>query len=202
MAGGVFCIESWSGITDRSTVRPLLEFMAQDEALRFVHRSIETKAELHHYLSRFAGLKRFGVAYLAMHGARGVVYPGSEGVALASLGEWARLDQPPSRPASGAETWKTDLARKVLYLGSCATLDRQTAHVERLRKQTGAVAICGYTRSVEWTDSAAFELLLLPALAHATGGTRTSVAAAIRGLRRRAGDLMDHLGFVSYPDFT
>lgn len=202
MPGGIFCIESWSGrITNRSTVLPLLEFISQDSDVRFIHRNIETNAELHHYLSRFAGLDSYGVAYLAMHGSRGKVHAGGSTVALSQLGDWARLDD--NRPPNDLRDseWSTDFRGKVLYLGSCSTLQRQTARLQELKRQTGAAAICGYTRSVDWTESAAFELMLLPALASATQGERTTVARAIRRLRNRTGDLMDNLGFISEPEY-
>lgn len=197
MTGGVFCIESWSGqITHRSTVRPLLEFVAQDEGLRFVHQRIETAPELHHYLSRFAALESYGVAYLAMHGEAGGVWTGGTRVALERLGDWSRLG---GRRSLDGAPGTADLAGKVLYLGSCATLRRQQRRMAELRKRTGAVAICGYTRNVDWYESAAFEVMLLPVLAHATSGQRNTVVASLRRLSRTAGDLMGELGFVCDP---
>jgi len=200
MPGGVFCIESWSPqITSRSTVRPLLEFIGQDSGLRFVHQRIETAPELHHYLSRFASLSSYGVGYLAMHGQTGGVWAGGSHVALDRLGDWSRLD---GRSALIDTDDTADLTGKVLYLGSCATLNRQKRRMAELRKRTGAAAICGYTKSVDWHESAALEVMLLPALAAATDGPRNSVISSLRRLARRSGDLMASLGFVSDPPLS
>ncbi len=196
--GGVFCIESWSArITNRETVRPLLEFIAQDGEVRFIHQRVETAIELQHYLSRFADLDSYGVAYVAMHGSSGKVWAGASSVALDDLATWARMDEGPTLSSAADFEWSTDLRGKVLYLGSCATLSRQSKRLRDLRELTGAAAVCGYTKSVDWYESAALEVMLLPALADATASAPNTVTKTLRRLRRRAGDLMDNLGFVA-----
>lgn len=201
MAGGVFCIESWSGqITSKSSVLPLLQFLSQDpDGIRFVHQRVESTRELHHYMCRFAGLGSYGVAYIAMHGSPGKVYAGNAALTLDRLGDWARLDDPQPPSEHGQVEWSADLKGKVLYLGSCASLSKQERRVEALRKETGAIAICGYTRSVRWDESAAFELMLLPELAKATDARPRTVTKTLRRLRTRTKTLMETLGFVSYP---
>jgi len=63
-------------------------------------------------------------------------------------------------------------------------------------KVTGAAMICGFTRDVDWVESAAFELALLDCLVN---GER--VDAAERAMRsQRWAPLADHLGFrIYYP---
>jgi hypothetical protein len=74
--------------------------------------------------------------------------------------------------------------------------------LKQLREETGATAICGYRRSVDWYEAAGFDIMLLSALADATDGDRQSVAAAIKRLRRRAGNMVDStLGFVCEPNW-
>lgn len=167
--------------------------------MRFVHQRIETAQELHHYLSRFAGLESYGVAYVAMHGDTGKVFAGGSAVALERLADWSRLGQPESSRDRDATV---DLEGKVLYVGSCATLNRQTRRMSELRERTGATAVCGYTRSVDWLESAALEVMLLPALAGATDASPNTVVKSLRRLHRRSGDLMENLGFVSDPPLT
>src|SRR5206468_5169200 len=57
--------------------------------------------------------------------------------------------------------------------------------LKQLREETGATAICGYRRSVDWYESAGFDIMLLSALADATDGDRQTVAA--RSEERRVG---------------
>jgi hypothetical protein len=60
--------------------------------------------------------------------------------------------------------------------------------------------VCGYSVDVEWDESAALDVMLLPALADATGRPRTQVATALKRLQRRSGDLLGTLGFFIEPE--
>lgn len=205
MPGGIFCIENWSGnLASKGTVAPLLQFLEASGAARVIHQRVETPRELGHYLSRFAELSSYAVGYLALHGDRGRVYVGSTPIKLATLAAWSRIDGPaPSLdPKTGAPTdWVLDLTGKVLYLGSCASLSVSPARLCQLREESGAIAICGYTRSVDWFDAGAFDVLLLSALAGATDSTPNTVRKALTRLGRRSGDLLETLGFVADPDW-
>ena len=202
MAGGILCIENWSGhIASQDSVLPLLEFIRRSDGARFIHQRIQTRQELAHYLARFTGMASYQVGYLALHGSQGGVWVGAQRVSLEELSEWAELGNAPAvETASGEEVqWVLDFSGKILYLGSCASLNVPQKRFEGLRKETGAIAVCGYTRSVDWFESAAFELMLLSELANAMDKKRHTARASIKRLRRRAGDLMDNLGFVSAP---
>jgi hypothetical protein len=206
MAGGIFCIENWSGdLRSKYSSNDLLEFLERHGAARTVHQRVSTTRELGHYLSRFADQTTHRVGYLAMHGSRGQVYVGSTPVSLETLISWSTLegDDAPRLSAAGEpEEYVVDLAGKVLYLGSCASLNVSPDRLAELRKHTGAIAVCGYRRSVDWFESAGFEILLLAALAAATTGERNSVGAALKRLWKRSGTLMTTLGFISEPDYA
>jgi hypothetical protein len=203
--GGIFCIENWSGnLASRDTVAPLLRFLVERQAARVIHRQVETQPELRHYLSRFAALESYSVGYIAMHGARGQVRVGAKSIDLETLIEWSDLRD--GAPALDLETeeeieWTLDLTGKVLYLGSCATLHVPPERLKAFRKKSGALAVCGYTRDVEWIESGAFDIMLLSSLAEATEGSPSTVHAAVKRLRKHAGDLLDNLGFVCEPDW-
>src|SRR4051794_41008229 len=149
MAGGIFCIENWSSdLRIAGSVRPLLEFLEATRSARVFHQRVETAEELTHYLSRFAGLSSYRVGYLAMHGSRGRVAVGRHRIDLDTLSEWARLDEAPR--VEQDDGWSLDLRGKVLHLGGCGTLHTSPAQLKRFRKQTGALAVTGYTRNVGW----------------------------------------------------
>jgi hypothetical protein len=203
MPGGVYCIENWSA-SDASpdTVLPLLTFLRENGAAKAIHQRISHPRELGHYLQRFANQTACRVGYLALHGSRRHVHVGRRKVDLDTLITWSTLDEPdPPRMNDDDQQWVLDLTGKVLYLGSCATLRVSPRQLEELRRETGAIAICGYTRYVDFYEAAAVEVMLLIALSDATSKQRHSVGPALKRLWRRSGDLLDNLGFVSYPDY-
>ena len=209
MAGGVFCIENWSGdLRSPATVLPVLDFLRTHDAARVIHQRVSTPQELAHYMKWFAGNKTYRVAYLGLHGQRGKVFVGSVPVDLRTLVEWSSDDprtrhlRTPNPSGESEEEWVLDLTGKVLYLGSCASLSVSPKRLKELREETGATAICGYRRSVDWYEAAGFDIMLLSALADATDGAPHSVAAAVKRIRKRAGGLVDStLGFVCEPDW-
>jgi hypothetical protein len=79
---------------------------------------------------------------------------------------------------------------KIVFFGSCCVVaDRQ--ELARFKKHSGASAVCGYTGEADWTPSAAFDLLLLHALAW-----YESLPKAERWVRKTAEGLCDHVGFA------
>ena len=52
-----------------------------------------------------------------------------------------------------------------MYFGACSTL-RATRKVEEFIRATAASGVCGFTKDVDWLQSSAVDLLLLPALCH------------------------------------
>jgi hypothetical protein len=92
-----------------------------------------------------------------------------------------------------------NLSGKVLYLGACSSLKISAERLEAFRRETGAIGVCGYTKSIDWFESGGFDVILLSALAHALDKRKHTVGMAIKSLRRDAGDLLDRLGFVCDP---
>jgi hypothetical protein len=205
VAGGIFCIENWSGdFRSKDSSSDLLAFLEKHGAARTIHQRVSATRELGHYLSRFASQTTYRVGYLAMHGSRGKVYVGTTPVSLETLINWSTMDgeaAPRLSDTGEPEEYVVDLVGKVLYLGSCASLNVSPERLATLREETGAVAVCGYRRSVDWFEAAGFELLLLPALAASTAGERQTVGRALQRLWKRSGTLMSNLGFISEPNY-
>lgn len=151
---GVFCLESWSGdLRNRETVRPLLEVLADQAGLRFIHRAVDSRDQLVDYLKRWQSLNGYRVAYIACHGSTGELHIGGDTIALDDLGRTLSEEG-------------VDLAGRTLYLGSCDVMEDKRA-VRSLREHTRLDCVCGYagTDGVDWLESAAFELLLFKSLA-------------------------------------
>ena len=53
---------------------------------------------------------------------------------------------------------------RILYFGSCETLEIPDKEIETFRRTTRAQAVVGYTKSVDFLEAAAFELLLIECL--------------------------------------
>lgn len=149
---GIICLEGmWSNrLTDRSSVLPVLDLLERNECIDYIHRDVGTVGELEHYLGKWLqkGYGRFGTAYLAFHGEPGAVFVGRSKVSLEDL----------------AEILDGRAAGRVLYFGSCSTLDIPRAEIKQFVKMTKVRGVCGYLVDVDWIESAAFEILLIEAL--------------------------------------
>lgn len=152
---GIFCLEgAWDPkLTDPSTVRPLLELLAGRKEIKFIHKDVATVNELQHYLNKWlqTQYESFSVGFLAFHGTRGKLSLGRRQVTLEMLAEFI------GGRGSG----------RILHFSSCSTLDTdEEDEIRQFLKRTKLKAVCGYRSDVEWLESAAFEVLLVEALAY------------------------------------
>ncbi len=149
---GIFCLEGdWEDrLTDRLSVRPGLDMLMAMRGGRLIHRNAATKEEFAHYFGKWA-MRRynaFPLAYLAYHGHRGGIDLGGGDMTLDEIADLA-----PGR-----------LTDRVVYFGSCETLAAADDDLLAFVEKTGATAAIGYTRQVDWEESAAFDFTLLPAV--------------------------------------
>jgi hypothetical protein len=144
----VFCLESfWHQRLDgdRLSVRPLLELLYASRGTRFVHLTCSTVEELAYNLRRHKRYRSYGTVYLAFHGARGHLL----------LADGSRL---PIEDLAEMAAGRLDGC--LVHFGSCWTaLD--VGQIYGFLSQTGACLATGYTKAVDWIDSAAMDLLVL-----------------------------------------
>lgn len=176
---GIFCLEGeWnSDPRARESVVPLLQLLEQLKVAKTIHRDVATQAELTYYLKKWgqARYADYKVLYLAAHGDAAELYLGQDTVGLDELG---RLLEDKCRG-------------RVVYFGSCLTLNQTDDRLLAFAKQTGAKAVIGYSTEIDWLDSAAFELLLLDRLSR---GNRSD--AFFRTMIREHGRFAHDLGLV------
>jgi hypothetical protein len=154
---------------------------------------------------------RYPLGYFALHGDPGHLYVGAERLTLTRLLRLSHDELPRAEELSAEELavresqpehdW-VSLTGKVLYMGSCSTLAvRDPGELDDLRAETGAIAICGYTKDVSWYEAAAFDLVLLSELASALELKRPkpAVERALNRLYATHRDLVRRLGFISSP---
>ena len=132
------CFEAglWDNrLTDPWSVRPVLELLASGQYIKFIHRHVETLSEFELYLDKW--LQRqyadYGLGYFALHGKPGVIWIGKTEITIEDLGD--RL----GRRAEG----------RVLFFGSCGTVDVPKQRIESLLRATRARAVCGYKADVD-----------------------------------------------------
>lgn len=178
--GGIFCIEGqWHrDLSERGSVLPTLELLERLGTIRFIHKDVAAQDELFFYLNRWL-LKQyadFKVGFFAMHGEPTKLY----------LNEWHTVDVD-----DVAEQMSDQCGGKRLYFGSCSVLRASDARLRDFVAKTGAALVCGYTREVDWVESAAFETVLLDVLAN---GQQHNSAELRMGSSRWA-PLAAYLGF-------
>lgn len=178
----LMCLEGdWgSDLRSRLSVEDLLRTLEGYQApyARVVHRDTATRAEFEHYLDWWQRrtATEFPVLYIALHGATGMVQlPNGEEITIEELTE---------------HIGENGAAGRVIYFGSCKVLKGDTSAISHLCETTGVRAVLGYTKTVDWIESAAFDLLLLNDLA-----TAKNLGSMHPRLARKYGSLTDSLGF-------
>ena len=182
---GVFCVEGWSARLDtRSTVRPLLELLESEAGIRTIYQRVASMEELRTYLGYWSNYSTYELGFFALHGDPGEVAIGSDS---SKMSELIDITTDPNDPVD------LDLTGKTVYFGSYSTLKNRSA-VRRFREACGARLVCGYTKDVDWLESAAFEMLLLSRFA-----ANADPVSALKPLYRHHRGLIRRLGFASVP---
>jgi hypothetical protein len=184
---GIFCLEGdWDhDLRRRTTMLPLLDLLerSHDPEIPSIRRDIGTEQELSYYLQKWVQKRysNYPILCIGCHGdSKGIIYVGDRN-------KYVDL------------TWlerhlRGKCARRVIYFGSCSTLN---AHGKRLRgflRRTGAAAVCGYTENVDWLTSAAFEIILFSSFQRRTFKPR-GLRAIESDITREASGLAKKLGF-------
>lgn len=161
VANGVFCLEGeWdSDLRKRATVLPVLDLLERLGHIQAIHRNVATLPELRHYLEQWSNprYKDFYVLYLSTHGDKGLLQW--------SVGHNTTLDDLAEMLEGSAEGC-------YVYLGSCLTLFNEEK-AQTFVIKTGAAAVLGYRKEVDWLEGAAFEVILLAWLASHNGRPET-----------------------------
>ena len=80
---------------------------------------------------------------------------------------------------------------KRLYFGSCSALRASDTTLSEFLRETKAAMLCGFTKDIDWIESAAFETVVLNSLVN--GGRVDSVEKLTKS--PRWAPLAKHLGF-------
>ena len=145
----VFCLEGlWSNdLSDKSTVKPVLELLHQYKKMKYIHRDCATIPEFEFYIKKWTqkGYTNYPILYLSFHGEEGAInFSGEEKITLDEL----------------SELLENKCKNKIVVFASCSTLDIHGNSINSFIKKTGCLAVCGYRSDVDWVRATAFEMLM------------------------------------------
>ena len=189
MPKGVLCLEDtwWNDVSRPNSVEPILTLLSHWSPYHvpYAHRNVESHVVLFEYLKRWRQRRyeRYPILHLAFHGCEQRLLIGDRRVRDNEV----TLDELEKALAGGC-------AGRMIHFSGCNVFD---AHGRRLRSfldRTGALAITGFTKDVNWLDSTVFEALLFGSMQE-NAFTRSGAHAIERNVRRRSGGMAKLLGF-------
>ena len=155
MKKGIYCIEGlWDhgNIQDQSTVLPILDLLEKRGYCNYIYHDCATKSELEYFLEKWKNKKiqeKYPILYLAFHGDPGFIFLTHEDkYSLAELADYLNGKS----------------IGKIIYFGSCSTLNIDKRKINSFLKKTGAIATIGYKIDIDWIQSAACDLFVFEAL--------------------------------------
>lgn len=147
---GIYCLEGiWhEDLREKSSVRPILELLHSNQGIDHIYHSCATKEEIEFFIKKWTQRKynKFPILYLAFHGEKNTILLGDN--MTYSLDDLAEL-----------LTGKC--GNSIIIFGSCSTLAIRKNYLKKFLDRTGALAIGGYQKDVDWLPSVAFEMLIL-----------------------------------------
>ncbi|MBX7190768.1 MAG: hypothetical protein K1X94_01840 [Sandaracinaceae bacterium] len=189
---GIFCLEGdwWNDLNQSGSVKPMLDLISAgaDIAVPSVHRDVATRDELEFYLRKWVQgrYKTYPLLCLAFHGSEGALHlsDGRKAESTVTLDELAEL-------------LDGKCHGRIIHFDGCSTVVGDVRHLKRFLRQTGALAVTGFTNDVPWLDAAAFDILLFATFqqqALTRGGMKAvkrRVFTELRGMARELGFRME-----------
>lgn len=138
----IFVLEAeWSkNNQDKKSVSQLLGFLSDVLNVDYFHRRIATKKELFYHLKKSLD-DNYEIVYLSFHGWEGRI--SSEGFEI---------------EIEDLYKYKSKLKDKIIHFGSCRTLRLDEDKLQEIKANLEAKYISGYTKDVDWIDSALLEI--------------------------------------------
>ena len=176
------CLESlWDeNVEKRLSVAPLLDMVTKNYPIKAIYLSCNTRSELQFNLDLLAKRRNYPIIYLAFHGKIGHICVGDAKEPDLSLEELAKMMGKRFRG-------------RVIYFGTCGTAGANSNDLEAFFERTEVACVMGYTKNVDWIESAAFDLLVLSQLQ-----CYVSLSALDKKIKNDYAGLSGRLGFVCH----
>ena len=180
---GIFCLEGdwWNNLKKPSSIEPVLHLLHQWET----HRDVDTIVSFEHYLRKWLtrSYSDYPILYLGFHGDEGCI----------SIGDLRRSGSKVTLEELGAKL-RGKCRGRIIYFSTCATMGIHYRRLDKFLAVTGALAVCGYTKNVDWLIATSFELFVLAAIQkNALNGN--GAKAMKKRIEHGSGRLAKHLGF-------
>ena len=186
-ARGIFCLETdWSEVGKSPSVEPMLELLRRSPlAIPFVHRNVVTVDALDHYTKKWSQRShaKYPILYLAFHGIQGEVQMGDLRRKVARVS----LD-------SLEDALRGRCDGRIIHFGCCQTLGVSQRRLRQFIDETGALAVTGYEKDIDWVRSTFLDFSLFTAIQQNTM-TLTGMRAVQRRLLTRHGREIRALNF-------
>lgn len=186
---GIYCLEvgEWFGsLTKKDSVEPVLQLLHDSPlSVSYIHRDIATDGEFRYYLAKWTQSRysSYPILYLAFHGSPGCIHVFKENGRPAEL-ETENL----------LTLLRGKCNRRVIHFGGCSVLNMHGNILNRYLRESGAAAVSGYTKDVDWVKSSVFEMLYLGELQEHQL-TKVSLRTIYDRVRKSAPPLCRELGF-------
>lgn len=154
MKKNIYCIEGdWNdNLKNELSVRNGLELLKNNLRIDYIYKQASTKEEFFNRInqlykydkSSYKKYENFKILYFAFHGYK-------NGFSLSNNSEIS-LDEI-------SDKYKNQFHGKIVHFGSCSTLKVGENKLLNFLELTGASAISGFGKNVDFFDSSIFELL-------------------------------------------
>jgi len=174
-------------LEDPLTIAPFLALLhaSLTPALPVLNKTAATTGELAHYLAWWAQPRNrhWEILWLGFHGEPGCLHLADEHGKSGVVGiDWLE------------ERLQSRAAGRIIHFGSCSALNIHGNRINRFLRRTGALAVTGFDRRVEWLDAGVLEMLVIRAI-FCQCPDRRGLAAVRRWMDREMGPTAKRLGF-------
>ena len=148
----IYCLEgNWThDLRDKRSIKTGLEFLEHNsyskKKVLHIHRQSSSLHEFENLLkeSVFKKYDKYNILYLAFQGHEGML----QGAKTATV------------PIEAiAEVLEGKAQNKIIHFGSCETLNVKKPQLNRFLKRTGALAVSGYEKTIDFMPSTFLDLL-------------------------------------------
>lgn len=145
----IFCLEGdWeTNLRKKSSVQSALQLLEANLEIDTIYKTCSTYEEFCSRLHTLTSDKRmygkYSIIYLAFHGRKNKIQIGEDDYSLDEISnEFVNL-----------------LENKIVHFGSCKTLFIEEERARKFLSKTGAIAISGYAKNIDFISSTVFDVL-------------------------------------------
>lgn len=145
----IFAIEGeWENKLDENlTIKSSLTLLNEVCGIEYIFRKTNTIKSLFAYLktSQKASYKKYGVIVIATHGSRYEIEVSND--------EFIDIEKL-------ADKCEGFFKGKIVHFSSCAVMQNEDS-ISYFKEKTGAKAVCGYSKQIDFLESSVFDIVLL-----------------------------------------